>query len=155
MYPISQPYSNPQFQSLSIVRQHVAESITTTATRPLQNDVLIKLDVTVRRKADSEISVTDLPTQRPVFDYWPAHVGFVVDQVALGQVFLQLLPFYPIGTVPQMLPVHISFIYHRCNNILVNSERRQMTRAFLRHYISGSGFLTSDSSYDFGDPSLN
>ena len=32
MYPISQPYSNPPSQSLSTVRQHVAESITSTVT---------------------------------------------------------------------------------------------------------------------------
>ena len=32
MYPISQPYSNPQSQSLSTVRQRVVESITTTVT---------------------------------------------------------------------------------------------------------------------------
>ena len=46
-------------------------------------------------------------------------MGFVVDQVALGQVFLQLLPFYPISIIPQMLRVHIPFINHRCNNNLL------------------------------------
>jgi len=68
---------------------------------------LINLDAIVRQKAGSEISVRDLPTQKPVFDSWPAHVGFVVYQVALGQEFLQLLPFYPISITPQIPRVHI------------------------------------------------
>ena len=63
---------------------------------------LINLDAIVRQKAGSGISVTDIPTQRPVFDSWPAHVGFVLYQVALGQEFLHVLQFYPVSITQQM-----------------------------------------------------
>jgi hypothetical protein len=42
------------------------------------------------------------------------YVGFVVDKVALGQVFLQVLRFSSVIIIPPMLHTH-SFIYHqRC-----------------------------------------
>jgi hypothetical protein len=52
----------------------------------LQTIILIKLDVIVRQKALSEISLAELLTQRPVFDFWQAHVGFMVVQVVMGEV---------------------------------------------------------------------
>ena len=35
--------------------------------------------------------VTGLPPRRPGLDYWPVHVRFVVDKVALEQVFLLVI----------------------------------------------------------------
>jgi hypothetical protein len=70
---------------------------------------------------------TDLLTQRPVFDSWPAHVGFAIHHVVLEQVFLQLLPFYPIIIILQMLRIRISFIYHQRNKIL-------LTRSVVKQY---------------------
>jgi hypothetical protein len=39
--------------------------------------------------------VIDLSPRRPVFEPGSMHVGFVVDKVALGQVFLRVLRFFP------------------------------------------------------------
>jgi len=36
----------------------------------------------------------------------PVCVGFVVDRVALGQVFLLVVQFYPISIVPPLLHAH-------------------------------------------------
>jgi hypothetical protein len=38
-----------------------------------------------------------------VFDPGSAHVGFLVDKVALGQVFPRVLWFSPVNFIPQML----------------------------------------------------
>jgi branched-subunit amino acid transport protein len=35
-------------------------------------------------------------------------VGFVVDKVALGQVFLQVLRFAPASIIPPLLHIHLS-----------------------------------------------
>jgi hypothetical protein len=40
-------------------------------------------------------------------------VRFVINNVALGQVFLPVLGFSPVSIIPPMLHTH-SFIYHRC-----------------------------------------
>jgi hypothetical protein len=40
-----------------------------------------------------------VPRLRPGFKPRPIHVGFVVDEVALGQVFLQVLRFPPVSTI--------------------------------------------------------
>jgi hypothetical protein len=51
----------------------------------------------------------------------PVHVGFVVDKVVLGQVFLQLLLFYPVSIIPQISHIH-SFIYQRrCINLAIDN----------------------------------
>jgi hypothetical protein len=42
-----------------------------------------------------------------VFDLLPVHVIFVVDSVALGQVFLQVLKFFPGSIIPSMLHAHL------------------------------------------------
>jgi hypothetical protein len=41
--------------------------------------------------------VAGLSPQRPGFAPWSIHVGFVVDKVALGQVFLRVLRFSPVN----------------------------------------------------------
>jgi hypothetical protein len=47
--------------------------------------------------------VAGLSPRRPGFDPGSVHVGFVVDKVALGQVFLQVLRFSPINFIPPVL----------------------------------------------------
>jgi hypothetical protein len=47
--------------------------------------------------------VADLSPQRPGFDPGSAHVGFVVDKLALGQVFLRVLRFSPVHVIPPVL----------------------------------------------------
>ena len=42
-------------------------------------------------------SVAGLSPRRPGFDPGSVHVGFVVDNVALGQVFLRVLRFSPVS----------------------------------------------------------
>ena len=50
------------------------------------------------------------------------HVGFVVNKVALGQVFLQVLWFSPINIIPPMLHT-LSFVYYQhCILSLVDSN---------------------------------
>jgi hypothetical protein len=44
-----------------------------------------------------------LPPRRPGFDPGLVHVGFVVDKVALGQVFPRVLRFYPVSFIPPVL----------------------------------------------------
>jgi hypothetical protein len=44
-----------------------------------------------------------LPPRRPGFDPGSVHVGFVVDKVALGQVFPQVLGFSPVSFIPLVL----------------------------------------------------
>jgi hypothetical protein len=44
-----------------------------------------------------------LPPRRPGFDPGSVHVGFVVDKVALGQVFLRVLRFSPVSFIPPVL----------------------------------------------------
>ena len=44
-----------------------------------------------------------LSQRRSGFDPGSVHVGFVVDKVALGQVFLRVLRFSPVNFIPPML----------------------------------------------------
>jgi hypothetical protein len=47
------------------------------------------------------------------------HMTFVVDKVALGQVFLQVLRFSPVSIIPPMLHTHLllhAFLNRRRNN---------------------------------------
>jgi hypothetical protein len=50
-------------------------------------------------------SVAGLSPWRPT----SVHMGFVVDKVALEQLFLRVLPFFPANIIP---PWHSIFIYH-------------------------------------------
>jgi hypothetical protein len=47
--------------------------------------------------------VAGLSPRRPGFDPGSVHVGFVVDKVALGHVFLGVLRFSPVSFVPPLL----------------------------------------------------
>ena len=44
-----------------------------------------------------------LPPRRPWFDLPPVNVGFVVDKVALGQVFPRVLQVFPVSFIPPVL----------------------------------------------------
>ena len=44
--------------------------------------------------------VAGLPPRMPGFDPGSVHVEFVVDKVALGQVFLRVLRFSPVNFIP-------------------------------------------------------
>jgi hypothetical protein len=44
--------------------------------------------------------VAGLSPRRPGFDVGSVHVGFVVDKVALGQMFLRALRFFPVSFIP-------------------------------------------------------
>ena len=47
--------------------------------------------------------VAGLPPRRPRFDPGLVYVGFVVDKVALGQVFPRVLRFSPVNIIPPVL----------------------------------------------------
>jgi hypothetical protein len=47
--------------------------------------------------------VAGLPPRRTEFDSESVHVGFVVDKVALGQVFPRVLRFFPVSFIPPVL----------------------------------------------------
>jgi hypothetical protein len=47
--------------------------------------------------------VAGLPPRRPGIDPGSVHVGFVLDKVALGDVFPRVLHFYPINFIPPVL----------------------------------------------------
>jgi hypothetical protein len=55
--------------------------------------------------------VSCLSLRRPEFDPRPAHMEFVMDEVALGKVFLRVLPFFPLSIILLMLNTP-SFIHH-------------------------------------------
>jgi hypothetical protein len=47
--------------------------------------------------------VAGLSPKRPGIDPGSVHVGFVLDKVALGQVFPRVLRFYPLSFIPPVL----------------------------------------------------
>jgi hypothetical protein len=47
--------------------------------------------------------IAGLPTRKPGFDPGSVHVGFVVDKVALGQVFPRILRVSPVSFIPPVL----------------------------------------------------
>jgi hypothetical protein len=53
-----------------------------------------------------------LSLQRHGFDSSPVHMGFVVELVETGEVFLQILWFSPVSIIPPLLNIHISLIYN-------------------------------------------
>jgi hypothetical protein len=65
------------------------------------------------------------------------HVGFMVDNVALGQVFLSVLLFSSVSVIPPMLHTH-SFIYcRRCVTLAIDSvvnghtEQKNVAKLYL------------------------
>jgi hypothetical protein len=51
--------------------------------------------------------VAGLSLRRPEFDPSSAHVKFVVDKVALRQVFLRVLRLFPVSVIPSMFRTHL------------------------------------------------
>jgi hypothetical protein len=51
--------------------------------------------------------VADLSLRRPVLYPVSFHVRFLVDKVAMGQVFLQVPWFFPVTVIPSVLHSHI------------------------------------------------
>jgi hypothetical protein len=51
-------------------------------------------------KAVPEQLLADLSRRKPRFAPGSVHVGFVVDKVALGQVYLGVLRFAPVNIIP-------------------------------------------------------
>ena len=47
--------------------------------------------------------VAGLSPRTPGFDPGSVHLGFVVDKVAVGQVFLRILRFSPVNFIPPVL----------------------------------------------------
>jgi hypothetical protein len=47
---------------------------------------------------------------------WSIHVGFVVDKVALGQVFLRDLRFSPANIIPPLLHILVSSPHEVCDS---------------------------------------
>jgi hypothetical protein len=60
--------------------------------------------------------VTGLSLQRAGFLPKSIHVGFVVDKVALGQVFLRVLRFSPVIIIPPLLHIHLSPPHEVCDS---------------------------------------
>jgi hypothetical protein len=56
---------------------------------------------------------SELSPRRPGFQSRPVHVGYAVERVALGLVFLRLLMFPPVPVIPAMLNTYL-FTYRRC-----------------------------------------
>jgi hypothetical protein len=52
--------------------------------------------------------VAGLPPQKHIFTPGQSYVGFVMDEVELGQVFLQFLLFYLVIIIPPRLHTHVS-----------------------------------------------
>jgi hypothetical protein len=52
----------------------------------------------------------DVKQQRPGLAPSKVNVGFVVDKVALGQVFVRVLLFFPVDIIPLLLHIHSCII---------------------------------------------
>jgi hypothetical protein len=64
------------------------------------------------------IGFVDFLPHRLGFNPVQVHVGFVVNKVALIQVFLPALPFYTVSIIPPILHTHVSCTYLRHDVIL-------------------------------------
>jgi hypothetical protein len=60
--------------------------------------------------------VVGLSPQWPEFAPGSIHEGFVVDKVALGQVFLRVLQFYPVSIIPPLLHINLSPPHDLCDS---------------------------------------
>lgn len=60
-------------------------------------------------KNETDFKLQNVPPRRPKLHFSPIHVEFVVYEVALEQVFLQLLGFSPCRSIPLLLSTR-SFI---------------------------------------------
>jgi hypothetical protein len=56
----------------------------------------------------NEVTLLTSYHRGPIFDPMPVAVKYVVNKVALGQVFIQVLRFTAVNIIPQMLHTHLS-----------------------------------------------
>jgi hypothetical protein len=63
-----------------------------------------------------KLLVGGLSPRRTGFAPGSIHVGFVVDKVALGQVFLPVLRFSPANIIPPLLHIHLSPPHEVCDS---------------------------------------
>lgn len=70
--------------------------------------------------------VTGLTAERPGFNARPVHVGVVVNQVALGQVYIRILLFFP-SVLPTDVPD--SRICHQCYTITATDSISKQTHS--------------------------
>ena len=54
----------------------------------------------------AQASVASLSTRRAGFDLAPVYVGFLVDKVETGQVFLPFLPVFRVSAIPTVFHAH-------------------------------------------------
>jgi hypothetical protein len=74
---------------------------------------LEQLTALLNNKLKKRHKVLSVLSQRPQLNPRPIHVGFVMDKVALGQIFLQVLGF-PVSVLFQLCLIHIcSSIHHQ------------------------------------------
>jgi len=59
-----------------------------------------------------------LTTYKPAFDPRPEHARLAEGEMTLWHVFLRVLLFSSVTTIPKTQHIHISFIYHRRYTIL-------------------------------------
>jgi hypothetical protein len=82
--------------------------------RVFENRVLRRIFGPKRGRAMAQRLVAGLPPRRPGFDHGPVYVGFVVEKVALGQVF-----------PPEYFGFPLSISFHRCS-ITWKSEKKKL-----------------------------
>jgi hypothetical protein len=72
-------------------------------------------------------SVLVLPSRRKGFKSRSVHVGFVVEKMTKGHVFLRVLPFFLISIIQQTLHIH-SFIHYKRYKILIFRASSSITK---------------------------
>jgi hypothetical protein len=60
-----------------------------------------------------------LSSRRLSFDLRPMHVGFMMDKLALYEMFLRLILFSPVSTIPPKLQNH----FHLYDALVVRASR--------------------------------
>jgi hypothetical protein len=62
----------------------------------------------------ASVEVAGLSPQRMEFNPKPVYVEFVVDKMAVGQVFLQIFGFSPVSTIPPNFRAHLFSHHQNC-----------------------------------------
>jgi hypothetical protein len=94
----SKPTKEPSIYSSSINPfYHLLREVQCLNPHPFMNNMLMLAVPWLRRL------VAGLPRRKPGFDPGSVHVGFLVDEVALGQVFPRVLRFSPVNFIPPVL----------------------------------------------------
>ena len=79
------------------------------------NNVYFSTNTACQHVKNAEIRLKRLPavlsSRRPGFDLRTISVGFSVDKVAHGQVYLLVLQFSPLSIIPPLLRTHVPVAY--------------------------------------------